>query len=100
MSRWLRFVLVLTLAAPSAGCTAVAVTALKSVDNTVSKLVEQDCQILRVVNGNEICRDETITVVPSVYCYRTLGAVDCYDRADPKDRLIEQDTTPLVADIE
>ena len=37
----------------------------------------------------DVCRNSgSHTVLPSAYCYRTLGGVDCYNRADPGDRPI------------
>jgi hypothetical protein len=39
-------------------------------------------------------------VLPAAYCYRTLGGVDCYDRADPRDSPIIRQATRATAGVE
>ncbi len=94
MLGWLRAVLLAAVALNGAGCTAVAVKLVDEVDATVSKLVQSDCEMVRIVHGMDVCRSEgSQAVMPSAYCYRTLGGVDCYDRADPADRPITRQAT-------
>ncbi len=84
-----------------AGCAAVAVKLVDEMDATVSKLVQSDCEFIRVVHGQDICRsDGSQAVLPATYCYRTLGGVDCYDRADPGDRPILRQATRATAGVE
>ncbi|MBT4485975.1 MAG: hypothetical protein HOK30_10415 [Rhodospirillaceae bacterium] len=101
MFGWLRAVLLVAVALNGAGCTAVAVKLVDEVDSTVSKLVQSDCEIIRVIHGMNICRsDGSQAVMPAAYCYRTLGGVDCYDRADPGDRPITRHATRATAGLE
>jgi hypothetical protein len=39
-------------------------------------------------------------VLPAAYCYRTLGGVDCYDRADPRDSPIIRRAAHVTTGIE
>jgi hypothetical protein len=49
----------------------------------------------------DVCRSEgSQAVLPAAYCYRTIGGVDCYDRADPRDRPIIRQTTRATAGLE
>jgi hypothetical protein len=94
MLNWSRAFLLVVMAASSAGCTAVAMKVVDEVDNTVSKLSQSDCQLARVIHGMDVCRNEGAdALLPAAYCYKTLGGVDCYDRADPADRPIQRQAT-------
>ena len=108
MSSWLRAVLLAAMAVNSAGCTAFVMKfappahdAVDEVDATVSKLSQSDCQLVRVIHGMDVCRgDGPDVVLPAAYCYRTLGGVDCYDRADPIDRPILRRVTRATDGLE
>ncbi len=66
------------------GCTLAAVAI---VDNALSNAMGQECMLARAFKETSICRDAfTPPVPPDVYCYRTLGGVDCYATADPYGR--------------
>jgi hypothetical protein len=62
--------------------------ALDRVDEAVSKLAQSDCELVRVFHGESVCHEPTETAQPEVYCYRRLGAVDCYAARDPIDEPI------------
>ncbi|MDA1097384.1 MAG: hypothetical protein O2967_00250 [Proteobacteria bacterium] len=101
MLNWLRIILLAVVAASSTGCTAVAVRLVDEVDATVSKLSQSDCQLVRIIHGMDVCRsDGSDAVLPAAYCYRTLGGVDCYDRADPADRPIRRQVTSATVGLE
>ena len=89
------------MAVNSAGCTAFVMKLVDEVDATVSKLSQSDCQLVRVIHGMDVCRgDGPDVVLPAAYCYRTLGGVDCYDRADPIDRPILRRVTRATDGLE
>ncbi|MBC8242591.1 MAG: hypothetical protein H8E30_19275 [Alphaproteobacteria bacterium] len=101
MLSWLRVILLVTAAANTAGCTAVALKVVDEVDATVSKLSQSDCQLVRMVHGMDVCRSTgSEAILPAAYCYRTLGGVDCYDRADPGDRPILRQATRATTGLE
>ncbi len=101
MTGWLKAILLVSVTLSSVGCTAAAIKVVDEVDATVSKLSQSDCQLVRVIHGMDVCRSEgSQATLPSAYCYRTLGGVDCYDRADPKDRPITRQATRATAGLE
>ncbi|NQV60383.1 MAG: hypothetical protein HQ502_11985 [Alphaproteobacteria bacterium] len=101
MLRWVRAFLLVAMAVSSASCTAIAVKLVDEMDATASKLSQSDCQFARVIHGMDICRsDGSEAVLPAAYCYRTLGGVDCYDRADPADRPIRRQVTRAADGLE
>ncbi len=101
MLSWSRAFLLVAMALSSAGCTAVAMKVVDEVDATVSKLSQSDCQLARVMHGMDVCRSNgSDAVLPVAYCYRTLGGVDCYDRADPGDRPIQRQVTRATTGLE
>lgn len=87
MLRYLFIVIVLLAAAVSSGCTFVALEAIDRVDHAVSKFVQADCELVRIVHAEAICQ-EPEQVSQDVYCYRRLGGVDCYGARDPIDQPI------------
>jgi hypothetical protein len=99
MVSWLRAVLLIAVALNGTGCAAVALKVVDEVDTTVSKLLQSDCEMVRVVHGMDVCRSDGLALLPSSYCYKTLGGVDCYDRADPGDRPIIRQATRATAGI-
>ncbi len=55
-----------------------------SIDQVVSMKLEKDCSMAYLVEGTAYCRDRVVeNGRPHVYCYRTLGGVDCYAERDP-----------------
>lgn len=73
----------------TAGCTGVAETvvgsaALALVDKAVSNYVGVECRMANLLTTGSICKTAAATrVTAPVYCYRTLGTVDCYPETDP-----------------
>jgi len=86
--------LLMAAATTSGGCTVAAVAVLDQLDETVSKVAQADCELIRFVHGMDICRNYVEAIAagkvpaPNVYCYRRLGKVDCYAAQDPHDRPI------------
>ncbi|MBM3565110.1 MAG: hypothetical protein FJX42_03235 [Alphaproteobacteria bacterium] len=55
-------------------------------DHIVSFFSGKNCSVIRREKGQTYCEeDELKTTQAKVYCYKTLGAVNCYDRPDPFD---------------
>ena len=59
------------------------------IDHAVSKYTEKNCSILHTARNEEYCqapglseREKVAYMASTMYCYRTLGGVDCYDRPD------------------
>ena len=59
-------------------------------DHAASWITEKDCSVLHSAHNEPYCQDppamtpaEQLAVTSaSLYCYRTLGGVSCYDRPD------------------
>ena len=101
MLNWLRAILLVAVAVQATGCTAVAVKLVDEMDNATSKLAQSDCHLVRIIHGMDVCRTEgNQAVMPVAYCYRTIGGVDCYDRADSQDRPINRQVTRNTAGME
>ncbi len=73
----------------TAGCTVVAETvagsaALAIVDKAVSDYAGKECRLAALITTGSICKTVAAASQPDpVYCFRTLGAVDCYREPDP-----------------
>ena len=52
-------------------------------DHIISFYSGKDCSSKRKEQGDTYCREDEPNPSPVVHCYRTLGEVTCYDRADP-----------------
>ena len=59
------------------------------VDHAVSGYTKEDCSILHTANNEPYCqppglteREKVAYMASTMYCYRTLGGVNCYDRPD------------------
>ncbi|MFQ5763639.1 MAG: hypothetical protein ACE5GT_01810 [Rhodospirillales bacterium] len=52
-------------------------------DHIISWTSGKDCSSVRKEQGLTYCVEDEPTVTPNVYCYKTLGSVDCFDRPDP-----------------
>ncbi|WP_025897838.1 hypothetical protein [Sneathiella glossodoripedis] len=75
----LGFLAVVTLS--STGCTTAAVAVL---DEKVSQMMGQDCTSVNIMLGESYCKEKRKEIKQEqVYCYRTLGSINCYDRKDP-----------------
>lgn len=66
------------------GCTSVVVENV--VDETLSAYAEADCAAKNLLFGEAICDKPDVGAPPPVYCYNTLGDVECYDVPDPGGR--------------
>jgi len=64
-----------------AGCTTAAIAVI---DEKMSQLTEKDCTSVNIVFGDGYCKEKTRPINQEpVYCYRTLGGIDCYAEKDP-----------------
>ena len=59
------------------------------IDHAVSRYTEQNCSILHTARNEKYCqapelteREKVAYMAATMYCYRTLGGVNCYDRPD------------------
>ncbi len=52
-------------------------------DHIVSYASGKNCSIVRSSTGRSYCEEDELNPSPKVWCYRSLGSVDCYDRPDP-----------------
>jgi hypothetical protein len=52
-------------------------------DHLISVGSGKDCSSVRTELGLTYCKEDEISLTPAVYCYRTLGSVDCYAKPDP-----------------
>lgn len=97
-----RLMLIALLGLALQGCAAAAVTFAganvvslmqsdkTAVDHTVSLIAEKDCSVLHAAEKEDYCQpipvtgpaDQVAALAGQVYCYRTLGGVQCYDRPD------------------
>jgi hypothetical protein len=59
-------------------------------DHAVGMALKEDCSVLHTVDKKPYCQDIPVedhgehmaSLSASLYCYRTLGGVSCYDRPD------------------
>ena len=71
------------LAALVSGCENVMVN---MADNVLSSATGRECSVSRLFREVVLCRPEAPEVAarePTLFCYRTLGTVDCYAEVDP-----------------
>lgn len=52
-------------------------------DHVISVASGKNCSSVRAGTGRSYCEEDELNPSPSVYCYRTLGNITCYDRPDP-----------------
>jgi hypothetical protein len=79
--RQFRVALALAALLGSSGCTSLAVETL---DSKFSQITEADCSYAHVLVGEAYCRSHTLDRSKEpVYCFKSLGNVDCYAEADP-----------------
>lgn len=75
---------VLVLLSSLGGCS----SSMNFVDDTMSKLNDGgNCSFARLLRGQTACEppEETVSAEDEkkVFCYQTLGGVDCYEKVDP-----------------
>jgi len=81
MAAALRGALVVGALLTLTGCGAAVVAAL---DNAMSGATKSDCAISRVLRAEPLCKAEgPPPPEENVYCYRTLGIINCYRNEDP-----------------
>lgn len=74
------------------GCTTAAVAVL---DEKVSQMMEKDCTTVNVMLGESYCKAKRNEIKQEpVYCYKTLGGIDCYAEKGPY-----KSTSPRVRDV-
>ncbi len=65
----------------ASGCTSAAVAII---DEKISQMTEMDCTSVNVMFGESYCREKLKKLKQEeVYCYKTLGGVDCYREKNP-----------------
>jgi len=52
-------------------------------DHIISLTSGKNCSSVRKEKGLHYCEEDEPFVEPSVFCYKTLARVTCYDRSDP-----------------
>lgn len=52
-------------------------------DHVVSYYSGKNCSSVRKSTGRSYCEEEELNPTPRVWCYRSLGSINCYDRPDP-----------------
>ena len=52
-------------------------------DHFASYASGKDCSSVRSELGKTYCKEDESEYTPTVYCYRTLGDITCYNLADP-----------------
>ncbi|MCG8493147.1 MAG: hypothetical protein MI743_16115 [Sneathiellales bacterium] len=63
------------------GCTGAAVAVI---DEKISQMTEMECTSVNMMFGEAYCKDKSKKVVQEpLYCYKTLGGIDCYSRKNP-----------------
>jgi hypothetical protein len=81
MARILTSLVLLSVMFIATGCTSAAVAVI---DEKVSQMTEKDCTTVNIMLGENYCRDKKLAIKQDpIYCYRTLGGIDCYARKDP-----------------
>ncbi len=92
MFRFLVLGLLAVLTISTTGCTTAAVAVL---DEKVSQMMDQDCTSLNIMLGESYCKEKRQEIKQEqVYCYKSLGSINCYDRKDPY-----ANTSPRVREV-
>lgn len=64
---------------------AVVVTTEKTMaDHVISLASGKDCSLVRKEQGETYCEEDEVVPHPTLYCYRELAGVTCYDRPDQR----------------
>lgn len=92
-AKWLLIAFVLVSGAAVTACSPVGIAQVEAVsvmgsdktvvDHMVSLGSGKNCSILRKDQGLTYCVEDMPKIRQNIYCYRDLGGVTCYDRADP-----------------
>lgn len=74
------------------GCGAAVVAAL---DTAMSDATKSDCSISRVLRSEPLCKADALPPPEEkLYCYRTIGTINCYRSEDPNaGQLIQNPST-------
>ena len=65
-------------------------------DHLISVASGKNCSTVRTELGMHYCEEDEPKGEATVYCYRTLGAVSCYDRPQVGGTLIEDRSAPIM----
>lgn len=80
-----------TAALAGAGLVSLIYTDKTLTDHAMSRAFKEDCSVLHLEDNKPYCQkppseegqtDQMAALAASLYCYRTLGGVSCYDRPD------------------
>ena len=90
-ARRLSAALVLIFALAASGCTYLAPAEGVSLmgtektlgDHLISLSSGKNCSTVRREQGLTYCEEDMPQIRQNIYCYRDLGGVTCYDKADP-----------------
>ncbi len=92
-AKWLLVAFVLTSGLAVTACSPVSIGQVEAVsvmgsdktvvDHLISFGSGKNCSILRKEQGLTYCVEDMPQIRQNIYCYRDLGGVSCYDRADP-----------------
>ena len=100
MTRKFGFVAALLLMMPGlGGCGVAAVT---MIDETMSSFTGKECRVRHVFDDAKAVCYEAVSLPegPRVYCYRTLGGIDCYRTPNPLDgRKFEVEPKPPIGGL-
>ena len=81
MQRALLSIALLLLPCGLGGCTSLA---LETAEAKLSQLTDSECSYSHVLVGEAYCRERTVARAQEpLYCFNTLGGVDCYAEPDP-----------------
>ena len=79
----LRALVLVGMAMLASGCETVMVNL---VDNALSSATDRECSVSGMFRGDVLCQPAAPVITvgePPLFCYRTLGTVDCYAETDP-----------------
>ena len=72
---------IIGIAAMTSGCSS---DVFKSADKKVAGIFGESCSFANLSSGDDFCPTENkIYIQPSLYCYKSLGAVNCYTEQNP-----------------
>ena len=52
-------------------------------DHIVSYGLEKNCSTIRRQTGQNYCEEDDFTTPEEIYCYKSLGSVDCFESPQP-----------------
>ncbi len=75
------------LAVVTANVVSLVYTDKTLVDHAASWATGEDCSSIALSDNQDYCQSEEVPIEPAAlaqtYCYRSLGAIVCYDQPDP-----------------